>query len=125
MKIVAAIIFLLSASLYSAGQLTREELTKKASHICSGQITATKADAKCLNASCRNRETKFTVTLTTDSCEKNHAESLTADFFENIYVEGNNPQPFYGHYPQPELGQKGTIYVHDGKLLYPNGWLAR
>lgn len=102
--------------------LTTEELAREADQICTGRISANYQKQQCFNALCTNFRILGEVELEDVSCTKSQASTIKARYFEEVYTDDFAPPGAYGHNPQPQLGERGTLYIKKGEIVYPNGW---
>lgn len=115
----------LSLSAFSANSvkapLTPTQLREEADQICRGTISSVKHDRRCENRTCTDYTVNSVATLRAVSCERQNAEIVQAKFYEIVLSQ---PMPGdYGHYPQPQTGETGTLYVKNGNIVHPNGWV--
>lgn len=121
--ILAILAFFMAFSLSAERPpLTSAQLQKEADQICMGTVSDIQSERECFNLSCTDYRMDYTVKFNTTSCSKNYAPVVYARFFDNVY-EGCPPPGASGHYPQPAVGQAGTMYLKDGEIVYPNGWV--
>lgn len=104
--------------------LIKEQLEREADQICTGTIVQIQnGERKCSNYTCTNYTMYFNAQMETSSCSRANTPVIYARFFKVFHNEGWAPPGAYGHNPKPMAGQTGTLYVKNGEIVYPNGWV--
>jgi hypothetical protein len=97
--------------------------SKQVDYICEGRIAELNEQQECLDADCRAFKVNSIAVLLVSTCSQGKAEKLVASYTEYV-IQTDIPAPIYSYNHVPRLGQKGTMMVKAGTLVYPDGWVV-